>query len=316
MVGMESLLSIELPVGETLHIKKTRLKPVNIHTGLKRISIITGIHGDELEGQYIVYELIRRIREQPEMLRGIVDIYPCINPLGMELTTRRVPTFDIDMNCCFPGNEEGDMVEQIAAGIVEDILGTDICVDIHASNIFIREIPQVRLRAEDKEKTLEYAKLLNTEFVWICESQTVLESSLCHTLNRLGVPTLATEMGVGMRITRQYGEQLVDGLFALMKKIGIWSGETKKIKSPVVSSDGEVKMVHAGKSGIFIPDISHWEGIEQGDVVGDIIDPAEGRVLEHILAPCSGTVFSLREYPVVYEGSLIARILSQNAVNT
>ena len=55
MIEMESLLSIELPVGETLHIKKTRLKPINIHTGLKRISITTGIHGDELEGQYIVY---------------------------------------------------------------------------------------------------------------------------------------------------------------------------------------------------------------------------------------------------------------------
>lgn len=313
MIEMESLLSIELPVGETLHIKKTRLKPINIHTGLKRISITTGIHGDELEGQYIVYELIRRISEQPQMLEGIVDIYPCINPLGMELTTRRVPTFDIDMNRCFPGNEEGDMVEQIAAGIVEDIMGTDLCVDIHASNIFIREIPQVRLRAEDKEKTLEYAKLLNTEFIWIYESQTVLESSLCHTLNRLGVPTLAAEMGVGMRITREYGEQLVDGLFAIMKKMGIWLGETKEIRSPIISSDGEVKLLHAEKSGIFIPDISHWEGIEKGDVVGDIIDPAEGKVLEHIPAPCSGTVFSLREYPVVYEGSLIARILSHKS---
>ena len=34
-----------------------------------------------------------------------------------------------------------------------------------------------------------------------------------------------------------------------------------------------------------------------------------GAVEQEIFAPCSGIVFTLREYPVVYEGSLLARIL-------
>jgi len=34
-------------------------------------------------------------------------------------------------------------------------------------------------------------------------------------------------------------------------------------------------------------------------------------VLQNVLSPVDGVVFTLRTYPVVYEGSLIARIFSK-----
>ena len=61
---MEQIVaSIALPVDEALTIKKMRIEPEQPVTDVKRISVVTGIHGDELEGQYVCFELIRRIRE-------------------------------------------------------------------------------------------------------------------------------------------------------------------------------------------------------------------------------------------------------------
>ena len=51
--------------------------------------------------------------------------------------------------------------------IIADISGSDMCIDIHASNIFLREIPQVRINEDSKDRLLNYAKLLNTDFIWI-----------------------------------------------------------------------------------------------------------------------------------------------------
>lgn len=48
---------------------------------------------------------------------------------------------------------------------------------------------------------------------------------------------------------------------------------------------------------------------KKGDPIGDIVEPLTGKILHHIDSPVDGEVFTLREYPVVYEGSLIARIL-------
>ena len=308
---IETVVSVGYPVDETLHIKKNRLIPeAGLSGGEKRISIVTGTHGDELEGQYVCYELQRRVREHPDCLKGIVDVYPALNPLGIDSITRGIPAFDLDMNRIFPGAENGSMPEYIAARIVDDLSGSDMVIDIHASNIFLKEIPQVRINTLSRDVLVPYAKKLNIDFIWVHAAATVLESTLAYSLNSIGTPTLVVEMGAGMRITKAYGNQLVDGIFALMKDIGIWTGDTITPKEPIISEDGEVSFINAGVSGVFVPAVEHWKDVKQGEHIGDILNPLTGEIAERILSPADGIVFTLREYPIVSEGSLIARILA------
>lgn len=253
---IETLVSVGLPADEVLTIKKNSLKGVGCEDG-KRIAVVTGIHGDELEGQYVCYELVRKITANMSYLKGTVDIYPSINPLGMEAVSRAVPMSGLDMNRVFPGSERGTVAENVAAKLVADIRGADVCVDIHASNIFIREIPQVRIPSDDSGQLLKYAKMLNTDFVWVHDSNAVGEGSLAHSLRQEGVPTLVIEMGVGQRITKAYCHQLLTGIFNLMSRMGVWEGPVNKISHPMVSSDGAVNVIHAVEGGIFIPRVEH-----------------------------------------------------------
>ena len=174
---IETLVSVGLPTDEVLTINKNSLKGVGCEGG-KRVAVVTGIHGDELEGQYVCYELVKKITANMAYLKGTVDIYPSINPLGMESVSRAVPMSGLDMNKVFPGSEKGTVAENVAAKLLADIKGADICVDIHASNIFIREIPQVRIPSDDSGQLLKYAKMLNTDFVWVHDSNAVGEGSL------------------------------------------------------------------------------------------------------------------------------------------
>lgn len=117
------------------------------------------------------------------------------------------------------------------------------------------------------------------------------------------------EMGAGMRITKSFGDQLLDGIFAVMSDLGIWTGAAGEVSNPIVSSDGEVTIIHSSKSGVFLPAVEHWIGICEGEHLGDILNVYTGEIEEEIFSPVSGMVFTLREYPVVSSGSLIARIL-------
>ena len=308
---IETVASVGLPIDEKLMIQKNRIIPQRgLNGNEKRISIVTGTHGDELEGQYVCYELQRRIKEKPECLTGIVDVYPALNPLGIDSITRGIPGFDLDMNRIFPGSEDGSMPEYIASKIIGDLSGSAAVIDIHASNIFLEEIPQVRINELSRDVLVPLAKLLNTDYIWVHSSATVLESTLAYSLNIIGTPTLVVEMGVGMRITKKYGDQLTDGIFALMKELGIWNGEVIEPKEPIISEDGEVSFLNAGKSGVFVPSVEHWKNVKRGDLIGDILNPLTGEINERIFAPTDGIVFTLREYPIVSEGSLIARILA------
>ncbi|MBQ2536891.1 MAG: succinylglutamate desuccinylase/aspartoacylase family protein, partial [Ruminococcus sp.] len=243
-------------------------------------------------------------------LTGIVDVYPAINPLGIDSITRGIPGFDLDMNRIFPGLENGSMPEYIASKIIDDLSGSAAVVDIHASNIFLEEIPQVRINELSRDTLVPLAKLLNVDYIWVHSSATVLESTLAYSLNVIGTPTLVVEMGVGMRITKKYGDQLTDGILALMKELGIWNGEVITPKEPIISEDGEVSFINAGKSGVFVPCVGHWKNVKKDGHIGDILNPLTGEINERIFAPTDGIVFTLREYPIVNEGSLIARILA------
>lgn len=306
---IQTVSSAELPIGEHLLIQKNRIEPLHLTGKEKRISVVTGTHGDELEGQLVCYELNRRIKENREQLKGIVDIYPALNPLGIESITRSIPIFDLDMNRIFPGNPQGTIAENCAWDIIEDIKDSDVCIDIHASNIFLMEIPQVRISENTAETLVPLAKHLNVDLIWVHASATVLESTLAHSLNMAGVPTLVVEMGVGMRTTKKYCEQLTNGIMNLMAEMGIWDGEVESVIDPVVSTDRQVGFANANASGIFAPVVEHGDYVKKEQHIGDILNPLTGVVEEKVCACMEGMVFTIREYPVVYSGSLLARIL-------
>lgn len=244
-----------------------------------------------------------------------MDVYPAMNPLGIDSITRGIPGFDLDMNRLFPGSSDGDMTEYLASEIVEDVAGSDVCIDIHASNIYLTEIPQIRINELHKEMLVPLAEKLNVDFIWIHGANTVLEATFAHSLNSRGVPTLVVEMGVGMRITKAYCNQLVDGIFHLMHSLGIWQGETITPRKPIVSGNPEdVSYLNASTSGVFVPSVKHWEHLKKGEEIGRIIDPLRGKVLDTILSPVDGILFTIREYPIVDEGSLVGRLLRAEAL--
>lgn len=305
---IQEVVSVDLPVHERLVIKKNRLEPENMTGKEKRISIVTGTHGDELDGQYICYEIIKKIQMYPEKLKGIVDIYPDVNPLGIDMGSRGIPMFDLDMNRVFPGDNNGAVAEYTAAGLIDDIIGSDFCLDIHSSNIFLKEMPQLRMTEENKDKLLPYAKKLNADFIWIYSSKTVLDATLAYSLNNMGVPTLVAEMGVGHRINNEYCQQLIEGIFNLMTELEVWDDGPVNVRNSIVSTEGQVSFISAAGSGIFVSSINSMGTIGMGTHIGDIIEPITGKVIQRIESPTDGIIFSLREHPVVYKGALIARV--------
>ena len=171
------IFTSELPVGEKLSIRRTRFEPLASEDKMKRISIVSGIHGDELEGQLVIYLLAEWLNNNSDKLKGIVDIYPAVNSLGVDTITRGFPLYEVDLNRTFPGSPNEFLPGQVVHALANDVKGSDIAIDIHSSNIFLREIPQIRINKEYSPSTLPLAKELNCDFIWIHDAVTVLEST-------------------------------------------------------------------------------------------------------------------------------------------
>ena len=304
---IKTIVSTALPINERFAIRKNIIKNGK---GNRRVCIVTGTHGDELEGQMVCYLVAKHINEHLDLLDGTVEIYPALNPLGIDTIQRGIPNFDLDMNRIFPGNPNGTMAEQAAHLIVEDLKGADLVFDIHSSNLYLRETPQVRINVLNEKELVPLAQRLNIDFVWVHDAATVLESTLAHSLNSTGTKCLVAELGVGQRINHKMCNRLTLGIFNLMKDLGMWKGEIQQslISNPIVCKGDNVEFLNAATSGIFITELKCGVVVAEGEEIGQIVEPMTGTVLSRVISPVEGYMFTIRAYPIVYEGSLMARI--------
>ena len=304
---IKTIVSTSLPINERFAIRKNIIKNGK---GNRRVCIVTGTHGDELEGQMVCYLVAKYLNEHIDLLDGTVEIYPALNPLGIDTIQRGIPNCDLDMNRIFPGNPNGTMAEQAAHLIVEDLKGADLVFDIHSSNLYLRETPQVRINVLNEKELVPLAQRLNIDFVWVHDAATVLESTLAHSLNSTGTKCLVAELGVGQRINHKMCNRLTLGIFNLMKDLGMWKGEIQQslISNPIVCKGDNVEFLNAATSGIFITELKCGVVVAEGEEIGQIVEPMTGTVLSRVISPVEGYMFTIRAYPIVYEGSLMARI--------
>jgi predicted deacylase len=314
----DSILTLELPYREQLALRRTVF-----HGGHRpKVAVLAGIHGDELEGLYVCHRLAAWLEElalaRPEALLGEVELYPAMNPLGLETLQRLVPVYETDLNRNFPGHAEGPLPLRIAEATMRHLRDATVVIDIHASNIFLREIPQVRINQTFAAQLVPLAQRMNVDLIWLHGAVTVLEATIAHSLNSLGIPCLVVEMGVGMRVTPAFTEQLVIGILNLWRDIGVLASDLKlpvPSRTPLLADDGNVHYLNAETSGLFIPTVEHWISVHTGELLGRIVSPFEGGILSEVRSPVNGILFTLREYPLVYEGSLMARIMATDAAS-
>jgi predicted deacylase len=308
----DEVLNLALPYRERLSIQRT------VYAGGDgpKVAIVSGIHGDELEGLYVVHRLASWLEDlaldNPGALHGRVELYPAVNPLGLNTLARTVPTHEVDLNRNFPGSPEGLFPHRIADALMRSLEGASLVVDIHASNIYLREIPQVRINQEFAEDLVPLAQTMNLDVLWLHGAVTVLESTLAHSLNSRGVACLVNEMGVGMRVTPSFTRQVVTGILHTWRELGVIDREVDLpplTHTPILADDTNVRYLNAETSGLFIPLVEHWTQVKEGQILGRIVRPDRGSSLSEVRSPADGILFTLREYPLVYEGSLMARIV-------
>lgn len=305
----ETILRLELPYRDTLDIQRTVFEGGPGPTA----AVISGIHGDEIEGLYVCHRLAQWLTDNARFLKGKVELYPAANPLGLAMLQRYIPVYESDLNRNFPGHADGLVPQRMAEALFRRTRGAAVVMDIHASNIFLREIPQVRINKAFADRLTPIARSMNLDVIWVHGSMTVMEATISHSLNDAGTPCLVVEMGVGMRITPEFTEQIVTGVLHVWKTLGVIAADaplTPLTHQPAVATDDNVHYLNAETSGIFVPSVEHWQSVKKGERLGSIVSPFHGKPLSDILSPVDGLLFTLREYPIVYEGSLMARIMA------
>jgi predicted deacylase len=299
--------SVGMPTGERVDVVRRRFSN---GTG-PRMAIVAGVRGDTPEGIRVAHIVASHLQEHHDKINGTVDIYPCVNPLAAHRGMRRWPFFDQDLNRRFPGREGAHAPDQVAYSLVEDLRGIDQLIEVRGANPAFTEALQAQVRHTD-QSAAELARHANVEVVWARTPGPAAPSTLVYQFPS----SIVLEGGTGNRLTAGVAESLANGVLNVLNVKGIlpdealpfhWAG----VARPRVVADVHVQRVRAEVGGLFLPMVRPWGEVEAEQIVGEVVDPIGGRLLEEIRSPKSGRVLALREQPVVLPGTMVARIVTE-----
>jgi len=312
----QTLLSRASPLGSSLNIVKQTF-PAHRGKPVQRVSFVSGLHGDELEGLYLCHRLIQALRHiqetQPETFKGEVHIYPAANPQALNHGTRLWPFYGSDMNRMMGPHLGSSIPVQMSQEIFKNLTdSSDLVVDIHASNLHLKELPQIRIIEEFSEELLPLALQTHTDIIWIHPMAGVFESTLGYNLNKLNIPTLVIETGTCLRIEPDFVNRLFHGMMHLLHHRGVLASLPSDIPStpptPQVLYPRGVGQASAKHSGLFVSRVALGQRVGEDEIIGQVLDPVRGIVLEEVTAPGNGLLFTLREQPAIHSGALLARV--------
>ncbi|MCI7007539.1 MAG: M14 family metallopeptidase [Parabacteroides sp.] len=268
----------------------------------KRVCIVTGTHGDELEGQYVCFRLNQIIRAQLERLNGTVEIYPALNPLGIDSITRGIPTFDLDMNRIFPGDPQGAMPEQIK--------GYTYGIQLASFYISGDFVPHVRLMRTGYEDT-EGAKLFGMPYITLRQPLPFDTTLLNYNWQIWETKAYSLYGGMNDGVESPVTAEMIGTILRFAQRIGLTRKPVVGIPdfNPQVIDESSFCSVRTPQAGIFYRLKGAGAKVQEGEPLARIIDPYEGSVRAEIISPTDGIIFFAHNKPLALANTLLFNIL-------
>jgi predicted deacylase len=286
-----------------------------------RLALVGGVHGNELNGVFVLARLasfLRRVAEGGRpgaALLGRVIVVPAVNVLGVNTRSRTWPFDGTDVNRMFPGYDRGETTQRIAAALLELTAPARWRVDIHCSNVDFEELPQVRLY-DPTDAEREAARWMGLPAIVERPQSAAYQATLANAWRERGGAALVLQAGYAGSMQPQHCERLFRALVDFLERAGLLIGVRLAEPEEDVHSFGPRHSfpIISDHAGWFVSRLEVGQWLQAGELVGYVYDGFTGELRAEAHAPISGLLSGIRRHPLLCEGDLVARILSKQEV--
>jgi len=321
-MNMEKFFGVDVRSGDVV---KTRIpiaeyndgSPVSLPVFMARgqkdgptVYVQAGIHGDELTAIEICRQFIARI--DVSEISGTVVAVPVANVPAHTTRTRgflHEERWMIDANRVFPGSAHGLLTERIVAGLFENfICQADMSVDLHSALDGCDIMPFVYL---GNPKTHVAAEAFGTELLYTRTGTTLGTSDMSRSIDqqatKRGALCFSAEMGESRRVSHEYVETGVRGLFNVLAHMGML--QRAPVLPPTRTRFDRIAPVHTNRGGGLRMLVKMGTYVERDQPIAHVTD-VFGDVTETVVAPDRGLILRAMRLGNVATGAEIAWVVN------
>ncbi|MBQ0019978.1 MAG: succinylglutamate desuccinylase/aspartoacylase family protein [Bacteroidales bacterium] len=282
-------------------------------SGEETVCIVGPMRGDEVQQQYICSQIVHELQQaesegllQPD--RSILVIPSC-NPFSMNVSRRFWAMDGTDINRMFPGYDQGETTQRIAAAIFKRIENFKYGVQLASFYVPGEFVPHVRMLRTGYED-VESARLFGMPYVTVRKPLPFDTALLNYNWQIWNTSAFSLYAGRTDCIDQEDSRQAVDAMMRFLVNVGAIEHTHAKpgYLSDFVNED-DLTTLSAHHAGIYVRRHKAGDSIKAGEVLACIMHPYDGRVLEEVRSPYDGTIFFSHHRPLVLQNALLYRII-------
>jgi predicted deacylase len=259
------------------------------------LALISGIHGDEINGMEVIRELLPKIDAQK--LHGTLLLVPVVNVFGFLNGSRYLPDRR-DLNRCFPGSDGGSMASRLAHLFTQEIIKkADYAIDFHTAATGRINEPQIRANIKSK-KIVSFVNMFGQ--VPVVHSSEI-DGSLRATARKHRCTMMVFEGGEANRFNNQVIQEALEGTVHVLKKLNMIKvpGRWGKRKNNTICKKS--KWLRASRSGLFRLFPNLGDAVKAKQKIG-VISNIFGDPIRSVKAPFDGLIIGVSTDPKVNQG--------------
>lgn len=293
-----------------------RVRGFTFGEGEKSACIVGNMRGNEVQQLYICSQLVstlKRMEQQGRIREGhSILVIPSVNPYSTNSKERFWPIDKTDINRMFPGYDQGETTQRIAAGVFDVI--KDYRFGIQFSSFYMpgRFMPHVRMMKTGYED-LELAKQFGMPYVVQRNIRPYDTTTLNYNWQIWETHAYSIFSTSTTEIDMQSAKDAIHSVLRFLSKQGILQYHTHDGYISTVIEDTDMISVRTKHAGIFENMVEVGNEVYSGQLLAQIIDPLEGEVLAQLQSPVDGIVFFAHNEPLTYANTAVFKIIASNA---
>ena len=306
---MEEKILFELG---SVYREAMRIKGYTFGSGEHSACIVGATRGNEVQQVYLCSRLVD-ILEQLEK-RGKITcgksilVVPSVNSHSMNIGKRFWSTDNTDINRMFPGYSLGETTQRIADGLFKNV--NDYQFGIQFASFYMQGsfIPHVRMMKTGFED-VELAKDFGLPYVFRRNARPYDTTTLNYNWQIWETKSFSVYTDATDTINTETAAEAVNAVLSFLHKQGIIEYNCHEGYISRFIEGSQLVNVKTVTAGFFVRHAKVSQRVKQGDILAEILDPYNGRVIDRILSPVNGIVFFHAVQPVIYAHTTLYRII-------
>ncbi len=294
-----------------------RIRAYTFGHGEKSLCIVGSMRGDEIQQQYVASRLVALLQEaeaQGKIPEGkSISVIPSANPFSINIEKRFWALDGTDINRMFPGYDQGETTQRIAAGLFEFIKDFRFGIQLASYYLPGQFLPHVRMIHTGFED-VSAARCFGFPYIAIRTPEPFDTVLLNYNWQIWETQAFSIYAGSTDYIDHEMADVSIQAIcrFIANKELGEVMEVDEGEPNPQVVTSEQLVSIQAPHAGILIVDAHPGEHVDKRQVIARIMHPYEGKVVATVKSPVSGVVFFARNKSITFQNTILFRLIEDS----